>query len=170
MVTWHYICGSFSAGYQLASMWRTVGGAATSANRRARLAAGRGGMEHEAPSVLLHLNLGERVEVGNDFRQGALPAECGDAILQGFLGHQYQEAGEHVTADRFVEFMEDRIPDAVEVEIARFLEACSKYDQFIDLQRKDLFVHCCFAQQQDAEAFHAAVAGAALRSHFRMTG
>ena len=82
----------------------------------------------------------------------------------------------HDIEDRFPNFVdlvppEDGFTEAVEDEIARFLEPLKgKYDQFIDLRGEQLSVRYCFAQKQDAEAFHAAFAGAALRSRFRMAG
>ena len=82
----------------------------------------------------------------------------------------------HDIENRFPHFVdlvppEDGFPEAVEDEIARFLEPLSgNYDQFVDLRGEDLFLRYCFARKQDAEAFYAAFAGAALRSSFRMAG
>ena len=66
---------------------------------------------------------------------------------------------------------EEGFPEAIEDEIARFLELLSgKYDQFVDLRGEELCVRYCFARKADAEAFHAAFANAALKSRFRMAG
>jgi hypothetical protein len=66
---------------------------------------------------------------------------------------------------------EDGFPDAVEDQIAGFLDPIGgKYDQFVDLRGEELSVRYCFARKRDAEAFHAAFASAALKSRFRQAG
>jgi hypothetical protein len=49
---------------------------------------------------MLDLGLGERIQIGDDFRPGAGAAERGDAILQCLLRHQGEEAAEHVRWER----------------------------------------------------------------------
>lgn len=66
---------------------------------------------------------------------------------------------------------EDGFPEAVEEQIAHFLDPLSgKYDQFVDLRGEELSVRYCFARKGDAEAFHVAFASAALKSRFRLAG
>jgi hypothetical protein len=64
---------------------------------------------------------------------------------------------------------EEGFPEAVEDQIAHFLERLSgRYDQFVDLRGDHLFVCYCFLHEQDAAAFHAAFAGAAVTSRLKM--
>jgi hypothetical protein len=56
----------------------------------ARLAAGRRAQQ-EAFVVLLDLGLGERVEIGDNVRPGALATEVGDALLQLLLQDEGEE-------------------------------------------------------------------------------
>ena len=66
---------------------------------------------------------------------------------------------------------EEGFPETVEDQIAHFLERLSgRYDQFVDLRGDHLFVRYCFAHEQDAAAFHAAFAGAAVTSRLKMAG
>jgi hypothetical protein len=66
---------------------------------------------------------------------------------------------------------EEGFPEAVEDQIAHFLERLSgRYDQFVDLRGDYLFVRYCFIHEQDAAAFHAAFAGAAVTSRLKMAG
>jgi hypothetical protein len=61
--------------------------------------------------------------------------------------------------------------DEVENTIVRFLTPLyGTYDLYADLQGNDPCIHYCFAQEQDAVAFHAAFAGMALKSRPKMAG
>jgi hypothetical protein len=51
---------------RLLAAGRTVGGRATPAAQGARLAAGRGGADEEALSILFDQGLGKRIEIGED--------------------------------------------------------------------------------------------------------
>jgi len=68
----------------------------------------KSGADGEALAVVPDLGLGERIQIGDDFRPGAGAAERGDAVLQCLLQHQGEEAAEHVAADGLVELVEDR--------------------------------------------------------------
>ena len=64
---------------------------------------------------------------------------------------------------------EEGFPEAVEDQIAQFLEPLSGgCEQFVDLRGDHLFVRYCFIHEQDAVAFHAAFAGAAVTSRLKM--
>jgi stage V sporulation protein SpoVS len=66
---------------------------------------------------------------------------------------------------------DEGFPEAVEDQIAHFLERLSgRYSQFVDLRGDDLLVRYCFIHEQDAAAFHAAFAGAAVTSRLKMAG
>ena len=66
---------------------------------------------------------------------------------------------------------EEGFPETVEDQIADFLERLSgRCAQFVDLRGDHLFVRYCFIHEQDATAFHAAFAGAAVTSHRKMAG
>jgi hypothetical protein len=66
---------------------------------------------------------------------------------------------------------EDGFPEAVEDQIAHFLERLSgRCSQFVDLRGDHLLVRYCFIHEQDAAAFHAAFAGAAVTSRLKMAG
>jgi hypothetical protein len=83
---------------------RTVGGSATPAALRARLAAGRGAERTTKclPSCSISVSVS-----GNDLGPGAGASERCDAVLQRLLQHQREKAAEHVAADGFVELVED---------------------------------------------------------------
>jgi hypothetical protein len=66
---------------------------------------------------------------------------------------------------------EEGFPEAVEEQIAHFLERLSgRYDQFVDLRGDHLIVRYRFIHEQDAAAFHAAFAGVAVASRLKMAG
>jgi hypothetical protein len=66
---------------------------------------------------------------------------------------------------------EEGFAEAVEDQIAHFLERLSgRYGQFVDLRGDHLLVRYCFIHEQDAAAFHAAFAGAAVKSRLKMAG
>ena len=66
---------------------------------------------------------------------------------------------------------EEGFPEVVEDEIAHFLERLSgRYAQFVDLRGDHLLVRYCFIHEEDAAAFHAAFAGAAVASQLKMAG
>jgi hypothetical protein len=66
---------------------------------------------------------------------------------------------------------EEGFPEAVEDQIAHFLERLSgQYGQFVDLRGDHLLVRYCFIHEQDAAAFYAAFAGAAVTSRLKMAG
>jgi hypothetical protein len=52
--------------------------------------------------MLLHLGLGQCVEIANDGRPGSLLTERGNAGLQLGFEHEGEEAAEHVSADGLV--------------------------------------------------------------------
>jgi hypothetical protein len=93
-----------------------------------------------------------------------------------------QQAGDHRAGswrdieDRFpysVDLVppEEGFPEAVEDQIAYFLERLSdRCGQFVDLRGDRLLVRYCFIHEQDAAAFHAAFAGAAVTSRLKMAG
>jgi hypothetical protein len=65
---------------------------------------------------------------------------------------------------------EDGFSDEVEDTIVRFLTPLyGTYELYADL-RGEPCIHYCFAQEQDASAFHAALAGMALKSRPKMAG
>ena len=64
---------------------------------------------------------------------------------------------------------EEGFPEAVEDQIAHFLERLSgRYDQFVDLRGDHLLACYCFLHEEDAAAFHATFAGAAVSSRLKM--
>jgi len=66
---------------------------------------------------------------------------------------------------------EDGFSEIVEDQIVRFLEPfLGTYDVYVDLRGKELFMRYCFARKQDAAAFHAAFACAAVKSRFKAAG
>lgn len=66
---------------------------------------------------------------------------------------------------------EEGFPEAVEEQIAHFLERLpGRYGQFVDLRGDHLLVRYCFIEEQDAAAFYAAFAGAAVTSRLKMAG
>jgi hypothetical protein len=66
---------------------------------------------------------------------------------------------------------EDGFSDEVEDTIVRFLTPLyGAYDLYADLQGDEPCIHYCFAEEQDAAAFHAAFAGMALESRPKMAG
>jgi hypothetical protein len=66
---------------------------------------------------------------------------------------------------------EGGFPNEVEDTIVRFLTPLyGTYDLFADLQGDEPCIHYCFAQEQDAAAFHAAFAGMGLKSRPKMAG
>jgi hypothetical protein len=70
-------------GFQEAAASRTVGGRATAAARKARLAAGRGAARTKKRlAFVLDLGFGQGIQIGDDFRQGAGATEPGNAIFQ----------------------------------------------------------------------------------------
>jgi hypothetical protein len=61
--------------------------------------------------------------------------------------------------------------DEVENTIVRFLTPLyGTYDLYADLQGDQPCIHYCFAQEQDAAAFHATFVGMALKSRPNMAG
>jgi hypothetical protein len=59
---------------------------------------------------------------------------------------------------------EDGFPDAVEEQIVKFLVPLyGQYELYADVQGNEPLIHYCFAQEQDAAAFHTAF-GAAVKS------
>ena len=111
---WHYIRGE---GVQASASWRTVGGKATPAARRARLAAGRGAerSRKRLPSCSISVSVNE-FEVGQNIGPGDArgarlcdrPAHGGDPVLQLLFQHQREEAARDVAADGLVELVKDR--------------------------------------------------------------
>jgi hypothetical protein len=79
----------------------------------------------------------------------------------------------HDIEHRFPHFVdlwppEGGFPEAVEEQIARFLEPLSgRYDLIVDLRHDDLLLRCCFAQMEDAAAFRAAFVGPAVQFDLR---
>jgi hypothetical protein len=66
---------------------------------------------------------------------------------------------------------EDGFSDEVEDTIVRFLAPLyGTYDLYADLQGDEPCIRYCFAQEQDAAAFQAALAGMALKSRSKMAG
>lgn len=66
---------------------------------------------------------------------------------------------------------EDGFSDEVEDTIVRFLTPLyGTYDLYADLQGDEPCIRYCFAQEQDAVAFHAAFTGMALKSRPKMVG
>jgi hypothetical protein len=66
---------------------------------------------------------------------------------------------------------EDGFPDAVEKQIVRFLVPLfGRYELYADVQDNEPLIRYCFAQEQDATAFHAAFADAAVKSSFKKAG
>jgi hypothetical protein len=45
-----------------------------------------------------------------------------------------------------------------------------RYELYADVQGNEPLIGYCFAQEQNAPAFHAAFAGAAAKPHFKKTG
>jgi hypothetical protein len=82
----------------------------------------------------------------------------------------------HDIDSRFPHFVdlwppEGGFPEAVEEQIARFLEPLSgRYDLIVDLRHDDLLMRYCFAQMEDAAAFRAAFVGPAVQSDFKNAG
>src|SRR6202158_4670433 len=105
---WHYICGgrrrrSGLVGWAHGGRQRDTGGGERETGGGTRWRA-----QQEAFVVLLDLGLGERVEVGENVRPGALATKVGDALLQLLLQDEGEEAAGHVTANGLVDFVEDR--------------------------------------------------------------
>jgi hypothetical protein len=66
---------------------------------------------------------------------------------------------------------EEGFPETVEEQIAHFLERLSgRHVQLVDLRGDHLLVRYCFIHEQDAAAFHAAFASAAVTSRLKMAG
>jgi hypothetical protein len=66
---------------------------------------------------------------------------------------------------------EDGLPEAVEQQIAHFLEVLGgAYELIVDLRGDDLIERYYFAQEQDAAAFRNAFANAARRCDAKITG
>jgi hypothetical protein len=60
---------------------------------------------------------------------------------------------------------EHGFPDAVEEQIVKFLVPLfGRYELYADVQGNEPIIRYCFAQKQDAASFHAAFAGAAVKS------
>src|ERR1700687_5837659 len=105
---WHYICDgrrrrSGLVGWAHGGRQRDTGGGEGDTDGGARWRA-----QQEAFVVLLDFGLGERVEVGENVRPGALATKVGDALLQLLLQDEGEEAAGHVTANGLVDFVEDR--------------------------------------------------------------
>jgi hypothetical protein len=61
--------------------------------------------------------------------------------------------------------------DAVEEKIVQFLVPLfGRYELYADVRGNEPLIRYCFAQEQDAAAFHVAFAGAALKSRFKIAG
>jgi hypothetical protein len=59
-------------------------------------------------------------------------------------------------------------PGVVEEQIVQFLVPLfGRYELYADVQGNEPLIRYCFAQEQDAVAFHAAFASAAVRSRFK---
>src|SRR5215475_6428622 len=101
---WHYILGAVDQ-----SAWRTVGGSATPAARKARLAAGRGAERttKRLPSCSISVSVSESRSAMICRQEPARPSAAMRSS-QRLLQHQREEAAEHVTADGLVELVEDR--------------------------------------------------------------
>src|ERR1700686_4886150 len=102
---WHYICGGRRRRSGLVDLahggrQRDAGGGERETGRGTRWRA-----QQEAFVVLLDLGLGERVEIGENVRPGALATEVGDALLQLLLQDEGEEAAGHVTANSLVDFV-----------------------------------------------------------------
>jgi hypothetical protein len=66
---------------------------------------------------------------------------------------------------------EDGFPDAVERQIVEFLVPLfGRYELYADVQGNEPLIRYCFAQAEDAAAFHTAFASAALKSHYKKAG
>ena len=75
---------------------RMVGGSATPAARRARVAAGRGAERMmKCFAVVLDLGFRQRIQIGDDLRPGAHALEQGNPLFQPRFQHQREEAAEH---------------------------------------------------------------------------
>jgi hypothetical protein len=102
--------------------------------------------------------------------------------IQGGEQSAVQHAGDHREGpwrdieDRFpysVDLVppEEGFPEAVEDQIAHFLERLSgRSGQFVDLRGDHLLVRYCFIHEQDAAAFYAVFAGTAVTSRLKMAG
>jgi hypothetical protein len=65
----------------------------------------------------------------------------------------------------------DGFSDAVEKEIVEFLVPLyGKYELYADVQGNEPVIRYCFAQAEDAAAFHVAFAGAAMKSGLKNAG
>src|SRR3974390_208800 len=104
---WHYICRWTASRSGLVDL--AHGGRQRDAGGGERETGGgtRWRAQQEAFVVLLDLGLGERVEIGENVRPGALATEVGDARLQLLLQDEGEEAAGHVTANGLVDFVED---------------------------------------------------------------
>src|ERR1700687_4671603 len=107
---WHYICGgrrrrSGLVDWAHGGRQRDTGGGERETGGGTRWRA-----QQEAFVVLLDLGLGERVEVGENVRPGALATKVGDALLQLLLQDEGEEAAGHVTANGLGGFVGDRAP------------------------------------------------------------
>src|SRR6202051_5151879 len=106
---------------QASASWRRVGGRATPAARRARLAAGRGAERRRKrlPSCSTSVSVseskvGENIGPGTALRGVAVGGRLGrigrigDAVLQLLFQHEGEEAAGDVAANGLVEFVKDR--------------------------------------------------------------
>jgi hypothetical protein len=92
--------------------------------------------------------------------------------------HRLKEHAErwHDIESRFPHFVdlwppEGGFPEAVEDQIARFLEPLSgRYDLIVDLRDDDLLMRFCFAQEELAAAFRDAYASASAESDLKNVG
>src|SRR5437016_14384354 len=66
------------------------------------------GSDNEALAVVLDLDLGQRIQIGDDFWPGAHAAEHSNVRLQRGLQHQCEEAAEYVTTDGLIELVDHR--------------------------------------------------------------
>jgi hypothetical protein len=105
---WHYILGgpvSLRPRLQLAG-WSLEGWKGDADGAQGKTGGGmRSGASEEA--FVIVLGLGQRVEIGDDLEPDECP-KCGDAAIQRLLQHEGEKAAERVTADGFVELVEDR--------------------------------------------------------------
>src|ERR1700731_255680 len=95
---WHYICGGRRRRSGLVDL-RTVGGSDAGGGERETGGGTRWRAQQGAFVVLLDFGLGERVEIGENVRPGAVATKVGDALLQPLLQYEGEEAAGHVTAN-----------------------------------------------------------------------
>ena len=78
------------------------------AARRASWQPGVASSQDKAFAVALDLDLGQRIQIGDDLRPGAGATETCNALPQLRRQHEREQAAEDVIADSLVELVEDR--------------------------------------------------------------